>query len=102
MGSPCCRPKAFRIIPPVGQNLLMVLLLALAGLPSFQDMTASLGLTLTTDAACWVDIDNDGWTDLCAGGAVWRNREGKKFERVADASNVVAADFDNDGYADLF
>lgn len=28
--------------------------------PTFKDCTAQLGLALSTDAACWVDIDNDG------------------------------------------
>jgi len=69
---------------------------------SFEDRTAALGLTLDTGAACWVDIDNDGWVDLCAGGAVWRNNSGQGFTKVADVANAVAADFDNDGLADLF
>lgn len=81
---------------------MLVALFALVTGSTFQDQTTELGLTLNTDAACWVDIDNDGWTDLCAGGAVWRNVKGKKFDKVAEVANVVAADFDNDGYNDLF
>lgn len=40
--------------------------------------------------------------DLVAGGYVWRNNAGKSFTRMADVGTVVAADFDNDGFADLF
>jgi len=69
----------------------------------FRDRTAQLGLQLANSAACWVDIDNDGWTDLCAGGVVWRNNSGKGFTKLAEGlGDVVAADFDNDGFADLF
>ena len=71
--------------------------------PTFRDRTAELGLTLANDAACWADLDNDSWTDLCAGGAVWRNNAGKSFTRLADVGGaVVAADYDNDGFVDLF
>jgi enediyne biosynthesis protein E4 len=69
----------------------------------FHDATAELGLALDTSAACWVDVDSDGWSDLCAGGAVWRNMRGTKFTKVADVPGpIVAADFDNDGFPDLF
>ncbi len=71
--------------------------------PGFRDRTADLGLELANSKACWVDVDNDGWTDLCAGGIVWRNNSGKGFTKLAaGVSDVVAADFDNDGFADLF
>jgi len=66
--------------------------------PSFKDF----GLAFNNDQACWVDIDRDGWPDLCAGGSVWKNQAGKKFVKIADVGQVVAADFDNDGYPDLF
>jgi hypothetical protein len=68
----------------------------------FKDRTAELGLTLGTGAACWVDLDNDGWVDLCGSGAAWMNHGGTNFTRLADVGLVVAADFDNDGFADLF
>lgn len=69
----------------------------------FVDRTSPLGLTMGTDAACWVDIDNDGWTDLIVSGVVWKNVGGKRFARFADmGGSVVAADFDNDGFVDLF
>ena len=93
-------------------NALAVLSLLLAAIvpataaaeppPTFADRTAALGLTLGTDAACWFDFDNDGWTDLCASGVLWRNEKGAKFTRVGEFGLSVAADFDNDGYADLF
>jgi len=68
----------------------------------FQDRTAALGLQLANSKVCWVDVDNDGWSDLCAGGVVWRNEGGKHFTKLAEGlGEVVAADFDNDGFADL-
>jgi hypothetical protein len=55
-----------------------------------------------TDQACWVDLDNDGFTDLCTSGVAWRNEKGRRFSKLADVGLVVAADFDNDGFPDLF
>ena len=52
--------------------------------PVFEDQTAALGIAPQNDAACWADFDNDGWTDLCAGGAVWKNNAGKGFTRIAE------------------
>lgn len=68
----------------------------------FEDVTARVGLSISTDAACWADLDGDGWVDLCVSGGVWRNERGKRFSRVADVPSSVAADFDNDGRIDLF
>lgn len=68
----------------------------------FENRTTALGLTLSTDAACWVDLNADGWPDLCASGAAWLNHGGTNFTRLADVGLVVAADFDNDGFPDLF
>ncbi|NLC57775.1 MAG: CRTAC1 family protein [Armatimonadetes bacterium] len=71
--------------------------------PVFEDQTAALGIAPQNDAACWADFDNDGWTDLCAGGAVWKNNAGKGFTRIAEGLGAtVAADYDNDGFVDLF
>jgi len=70
--------------------------------PTFVDRTAALGLTLETNPACWVDIDNDGWPDLCTSTGIWRNNEGKNFTKIGDGGSFIAADFDNDGYVDLF
>ncbi|MBI3865462.1 MAG: VCBS repeat-containing protein [Planctomycetia bacterium] len=70
---------------------------------TFRDRTGELGLELANSQACWVDVDNDGWADLCAGGVVWRNNAGKGFVKLAEGlGEVVAADFDNDSFADLF
>ncbi len=70
--------------------------------PTFEDATARLGLATGTDAACWVDVDGDGWPDLITGGVVWHNDAGKGFTKGASVGSVVAADYDNDGYPDLF
>lgn len=59
-------------------------------------------MKLGGDAACWVDLDNDGWVDLCASGVAWKNNHGTNFTRLAELGLVVAGDFDNDGFADLF
>jgi hypothetical protein len=73
------------------------------GGPVFKDRTAELGLQIANEAVCWVDVNNDGWTDLLTGGVVWINNAGKSFTRRADGlGTVVAADFDNDGFVDLF
>jgi len=68
---------------------------------TFEDRSEALGVG-GGGAACWIDLDQDGWTDLCAGGKIYRNLEGKKFEQIGTAGDCVAADFDNDGYADLY
>lgn len=82
---------------------MLSLLAAVVLSPRFVDSTQALGLSIGNDEACWVDIDHDGWTDLVAGGTVWRNLGGKKFEKLQDGvGSVVAADYDNDGFPDLF
>lgn len=91
--------------------LFFVLLLPAAGDLSaqnpttlgFTDQTANLGLELGGSAACWADLNNDGWPDLCCGGTAWKNEQGQKFSRLATGlGEVIAADFDNDGFVDLF
>ena len=69
---------------------------------TFKDRTADLGLTLGGGESCWFDFDNDGWVDLCESGVVWKNNAGKSFTKVANTGVAVAADFDGDGFADLF
>lgn len=70
---------------------------------TFQDQTVALGLALGNDAACWADVDNDGWVDLITAGVVWKNEGGKRFTKLADVGGgCIAADFDNDGFVDLF
>jgi len=69
----------------------------------FTDQTASLGLELGGSAACWADLNNDGWPDLCCGGTVWINEKGQKFSGLATGlGELIAADFNNDGFVDLF
>lgn len=71
--------------------------------PVFNDRTAELGLQLQSSAACWADLNNDGWPELCCGGTVWRNDEGKKFTKLVEGlGEVIAADFDNDSFVDLY
>jgi cytochrome c peroxidase len=90
----------------------------------FQDMVAAMGGGL-----CWLDYDNDGWLDLYAvnsyaddESAFWQangglphsrlfHNTGGRFEDVSEPSHAglahrgngcVAADFDNDGWTDLY
>ncbi|MBS1725527.1 MAG: CRTAC1 family protein [Armatimonadetes bacterium] len=82
---------------------VMLPFLALILTPRFVDVTTAMGMQIGNDQACWVDVDNDGWTDLIAGGVVWHNEKGKGFTKLAEGVGVVvAADMDNDGYPDLF
>jgi hypothetical protein len=73
-------------------------------LPIFVDVTEAMGLKgMSGGVAAWGDFDNDGWVDLCVGGEIWRNEEGKRFKKVGQvAGPAVWGDFDNDGYLDLF
>ena len=76
-----------------------------AALPSpsvtFADKSEELGVAGGNEA-CWFDFNNDGWTDLCTGGALYRNEKGRKFVKVASPGSCIAADFDNDGFIDLY
>jgi len=86
---------------------------------TFTDVTASSGLASVitgTQAAVWVDIDNDGFLDLFVGnenGAaqLFHNRGDGTFEDIAAKAGVnrrgftkgvAAADYDNDGWPDLY
>lgn len=59
-----------------------------------------------------LDFDHDGWMDIATtqddGIALWRNVEGKSFEKVqmpqlgwSSGWGIVALDYDNDGWVDL-
>jgi hypothetical protein len=83
--------------------LWLACLFASTSTPSFVDVSQSLNLQLGNDQACWIDLDRDGWTDLVAGGVVWKNQAGKSFTKIQEGvGTVVSADFDNDGFPDLF
>ncbi len=86
---------------------------------TFTDVTVQSGLAApvtSTQAAVWVDIDNDGLLDLFVGNEggpaqLFRNKGDGSFEdiavragvaRAAFSKSVAAGDFDNDGWADLY
>ncbi|MBV9181938.1 MAG: VCBS repeat-containing protein, partial [Acidobacteria bacterium] len=85
---------------------------------TFTDVTQPAGLNdlVASQTAVWADIDNDGFLDLFVGNEqgpskLYRNKGDGTFEdishsagvdRVAFSKGVVAADYDNDGFVDLF
>jgi tetratricopeptide (TPR) repeat protein len=86
---------------------------------TFTDVTVASGLAkpLTgTQAAVWVDFDNDGRLDLFVGNEnspaqLFRNKGDGTFDDVADKAGVnrsafnkgvASADYDNDGWPDLY
>src|SRR5215472_13486089 len=85
---------------------------------TFTDVTVEAGLAepTTTETAVWVDINNDGFLDLYVGNEnepnqLFLNNGNGTFKDISRSSRtdlsllskaVVAADYDNDGYADLF
>lgn len=70
----------------------------------FKDVTVAAGMERldNSGSACWVDLNNNGWLDLIAGGRVWINNQGEGFTRGISVGRVVAADFNNNGWTDLF
>ena len=85
---------------------------------TFTDVTAASGLMKIsgTQAAVWVDVDNDGRLDLFVGNEsspaqLFRNKPDGTFEDIAEkagvnrsafSKGVTAADYDNDGWQDLY
>jgi hypothetical protein len=86
---------------------------------TFTDVTAASGLAgvvTGTQAAVWVDVDNDGFVDLFVGNEngpaqLFHNRRDGTFEDIAAKAGVdrrgftkgvTAADYDNDGWPDLY
>src|SRR5205823_3909072 len=73
----------------------------------FTNVSAAAGIASSGEAACIIDVDNDGLPDVFIGDSVYRNRGGRspRFERVATlqpARACAAGDYDNDDFADLF
>ncbi|HEV3197810.1 MAG TPA: FG-GAP-like repeat-containing protein [Bryobacteraceae bacterium] len=86
---------------------------------TFTDVTKESGLAesaMSSQTAVWADIDNDGFLDLYVGNEsgpnqLFRNNGNGTFENISHAAGVdmaaytkavVAADYDNDGYVDLY
>jgi tetratricopeptide (TPR) repeat protein len=86
---------------------------------TFTDVTAASGLAepaTATQTATWADINNDGLLDLFVGNEdraaqLFLNRGGTTFVDIARAAGVdgvgfakgvTAADYDNDGFVDLY
>jgi tetratricopeptide (TPR) repeat protein len=85
---------------------------------TFTDVTQEAGLAepIASQTAVWVDIDNDGLLDLFVGNEqgpsrLYHNNGNGTFEdisraagvdRVAFSKGVGAADYDNDGFVDLY
>ncbi|MEZ4648460.1 MAG: S8 family serine peptidase [Candidatus Eisenbacteria bacterium] len=95
-----------------GQNRL----LQNDGAGAFTNVTGGLGDAVTGRGASWGDVDNDGDMDLFVANfdgenRLWINIDGASFTDVAigtpladarDTRGSFFADFDNDGWVDLF
>ena len=79
----------------------LLLLAGLAQEPVPAPRFVALEQAVSGGPASWADWDEDGWVDLNAGGELWRNVEGKSFERVGSAAPGPFGDFDGDGKLDL-
>ncbi|ARN56337.1 CRTAC1 family protein [Sedimentisphaera salicampi] len=69
----------------------------------FADKTSQLGLKLSKGSVSCVDYNRDGWADLYCNGTLWKNNQGKGFEKVFQSrGRAVFSDFNNDGFPDMF
>lgn len=85
---------------------------------TFTDVTEQAGLSadIASQTAVWTDIDNDGFLDLFIGNEQGASRlyhnngdgtfkdisESAGVDRVAFSKGAVSADYDNDGFMDLY
>jgi hypothetical protein len=86
---------------------------------TFTDVTVESGLAKAptgTQAAVWTDVDNDGFLDLFVGNEngpaqLFHNNRNGTFDDIAEKAGVArrgfnkgvtAADYDNDGWPDLY
>lgn len=86
---------------------------------TFTDVTEQAGLAFPatrSQTAVWADFDNDGWLDLFVGNEfspsqLFHNNGDGTFtdtaqragvDRSAFTKGVVAGDYDNDGYSDIY
>jgi hypothetical protein len=86
---------------------------------TFTDVTKDAGLldaSRSTHSVAWADFDNDGWVDVYIGhelspSGLFRNRGDGTFENVTERAGVgsvsftkgvVAGDYDNDGWPDIY
>ena len=79
-----------------------MLLLAMHAQAAFVDQTATLAPGFGGSSAAWGDYNNDGYTDVNAGGTLWRNQGGTGFTSVVGHGQGVWGDCNNDGYLDYY
>ena len=76
----------------------------------FEEVSEQAEVSVSARVA-WCDFNNDGYDDICAAGLkLYGNRTDGTFKDITEsagvdeipASGCVCADFDNDGYVDIF
>ena len=80
----------------------------------FHEVATDIGLLSWGGASAlvgWIDFNNDGFPDLLMGDRFYLNKEGKRFAEVTSGSGLtigydpmgcVVADYDCDGWLDLY